>query len=201
MWILKTEIWNIFVKCLEGIWKFENWNIWILKTKNWKLKCLKPKTENWNVWILKTKNWKFGIMRIEMFQYFKLKFEISYEFSSINFLFHSNDTFINPDLVVITNRKNTIISTPSRSCTKIQSTCRNPNIGFVTKCEVQGPMKLKVCVGVKHTFTNGEECKGWSPTTPKCTLTLGVALLRKLQMFRTFFGKANKHQIGPPWYH
>jgi hypothetical protein len=24
-WKLKTEIWNFFVKCLEGIWNFENW--------------------------------------------------------------------------------------------------------------------------------------------------------------------------------
>ncbi len=23
-WKLKTEIWNLFVKCLEGIWNFEN---------------------------------------------------------------------------------------------------------------------------------------------------------------------------------
>jgi hypothetical protein len=29
-WKLKLEIWNLFVKCLEGIWKFENWNVWIL---------------------------------------------------------------------------------------------------------------------------------------------------------------------------
>jgi hypothetical protein len=33
-WKLKTEIWNLFVKCLEGIWKFEYWNVWILKIKN-----------------------------------------------------------------------------------------------------------------------------------------------------------------------
>jgi hypothetical protein len=23
-WELKTKIWNLFVKCLKGIWKFEN---------------------------------------------------------------------------------------------------------------------------------------------------------------------------------
>jgi len=28
-------------------------------------------------------------------------------------------------------------------------------------------------MGVKHTFTNGEQCKGWSLMTPKCTPTLG----------------------------
>jgi hypothetical protein len=32
----------------------------------------------------------------------------------------------------------------------------NPNIGFVTKCEMQGPMKLIVCLSVKHIFTNGD---------------------------------------------
>jgi hypothetical protein len=38
--------------------------------------------------------------------------------------------------------------------------CYNPNIGFITKCEVQGPMRRRVCLGVKHTLTNGGECKG-----------------------------------------
>jgi hypothetical protein len=33
-------------------------------------------------------------------------------------------------------------------------------LGLRLKCEVQGPMKLKMCLGVKHTFTNGGECKG-----------------------------------------
>ncbi len=33
--------------------------------------------------------------------------------------------------------------------------CRNLNIGFATKCEVQGRMRPKVCLGVKHTLTNG----------------------------------------------
>ncbi len=40
------------------------------------------------------------------------------------------------------------------------SKCRNPNIGFVTKCEVQRPMRPKMCLSVKHTLTNGGECKG-----------------------------------------
>jgi hypothetical protein len=38
--------------------------------------------------------------------------------------------------------------------------CHNPNIGFVTKCEMQGPMRLRLCLGVKDILTNGGECKG-----------------------------------------
>jgi hypothetical protein len=38
--------------------------------------------------------------------------------------------------------------------------CRNFNIRFVTKCEMQRPMRPRVCLGVKHTFTNGGKCKG-----------------------------------------
>jgi hypothetical protein len=53
-------------------------------------------------------------------------------------------------------------------------------------------------LGVKHTLTNGGECKGWSLMIPKCTLTLGITLMQELQMFKTLVGKANKHQIGPP---
>jgi len=56
-------------------------------------------------------------------------------------------------------------------------------------------------LGVKHTFTNGGECKGWSLMTPKCTPTLGVALMRELQMFITLVVMVNKHQIGLPGYH
>jgi hypothetical protein len=40
---------------------------------------------------------------------------------------------------------------------------RNPNIESVTECEVQGPMKSRVCLSVKHTITNGRKCKGRSP--------------------------------------
>jgi len=43
----------------------------------------------------------------------------------------------------------------------------------------------KVCFGVKHTFTNGEEYKGWSPMTPKCTPNLGVA--------------CESHECSKPW--
>jgi hypothetical protein len=58
-----------------------------------------------------------------------------------------------------------------------------------------------MCLGVKHTLTNGGECKGWNPTTPKCTPTLGVALVWELEMFKALVGKANKDQIRPPRRH
>jgi hypothetical protein len=38
--------------------------------------------------------------------------------------------------------------------------CCNPNIGFAIKCELQGPMRLKVCLGVKHTLSQmGESAR------------------------------------------
>jgi hypothetical protein len=33
-------------------------------------------------------------------------------------------------------------------------------LGLRLKCEMHEPMKLKMCLGVKHTFTNGGKCKG-----------------------------------------
>jgi hypothetical protein len=74
----------------------------------------------------------------------------------------------------------------------------HPNIGFTIKCEMQGPMKPKVCLGVKHTLTNGGECKGWSPMIPKCTPTLGVALVWELWMFKALVEKEKEHQIKLP---
>jgi hypothetical protein len=67
----------------------------------------------------------------------------------------------------------------------------------MTKCEVQGPMRSKVCLGVKHTCTNGGECKGWSPMTPKCSPTLGVALVQELWMFRALVEKTKNAKLGP----
>jgi hypothetical protein len=61
-------------------------------------------------------------------------------------------------------------------------------------------MRPRVCLNGKHTLTNGGECKGWSPMTPKCTTILG-ALMQELQMFGTLVGKANKHQIGALGHH
>ncbi len=48
----------------------------------------------------------------------------------------------------------------------------NPNIGFATKCGMQRPKRM--WLGVKHTLTNGGECKGWNLITPKCIPILGV---------------------------
>ncbi len=59
----------------------------------------------------------------------------------------------------------------------------------------------KMCLGVKHTLTNGGECKGWSPMTPKCTSTLGVAFVRELQMFKALIGKVKKYQLGLSRHH
>jgi hypothetical protein len=81
--------------------------------------------------------------------------------------------------------------------------CRNFNIGFTTKCGVQGPRceAKRMCLAMKHTFTNGGKCKRWNPMTPKCTPTLTFTFMWEFQMFRALVGKANKHQIGPPGYH
>ncbi len=79
--------------------------------------------------------------------------------------------------------------------------CCNLNIRFATKCEILGPMRPMMCVNVKHIFKNGGECKGWNPMTPKCTPTLRVAFIWELRTFKVLVGKANKHQIEPPWHH
>ncbi len=55
----------------------------------------------------------------------------------------------------------------------------------------------RICLGVKQTFTNGGECKGWSPMTSKCTPTVGVALVRESRMFIVLVGKAKKIKLGP----
>jgi hypothetical protein len=94
------------------------------------------------------------------------------------------------------NRKIFMIS----ACIITLYLCWNPNIGFVIKCAMQGPMRPRMCLGVKHILTNGGECKGWSPMNPQCTPTLGGALVQELWMFKALVIKAKKHQIGPPRY-
>jgi hypothetical protein len=54
-----------------------------------------------------------------------------------------------------------------------------------------------MCLGAKHTLTNGGECKRWSPMTPKCTPIVGIALVQESQMFRTLVEKTSKHKIKP----
>jgi hypothetical protein len=58
--------------------------------------------------------------------------------------------------------------------------CCNLNIGFMTKCEMQRPMRPKMCLGLKCTLTNVGECNIWSPMTPNCTLTLGIMNVQSL---------------------
>jgi hypothetical protein len=59
----------------------------------------------------------------------------------------------------------------------------------------------RMWLGVKHIFTNGEDCKELSLITPKCIPIMGVAFMHELQMFRTLDGKTNKHQIQPLRHH
>jgi hypothetical protein len=60
----------------------------------------------------------------------------------------------------------------------------------------------KVCLGVKHIFISGGECKRMNPLIPKCTPTLGVALMRESWMFKTLVEKEKKTtRWGPPLYH
>jgi len=55
----------------------------------------------------------------------------------------------------------------------------------------------KMCLVVKHIFTNGGKCRGWSPMTPKCIPSLGVALMKEFQMFRTLVGKEKNTNLIP----
>jgi len=63
--------------------------------------------------------------------------------------------------------------------------------------ECKGHEAKRICLGVKHTFTNGEEYNGWNTMTPKCTHTLGIAFVQELQIFIPLVEKGNKHQIRP----
>jgi hypothetical protein len=58
--------------------------------------------------------------------------------------------------------------------------CHNFNIRFMIKVWSGRAHEAKrVCLGVKQTITNGEECKGWSPMTPKCIPSLVVTFVQK----------------------
>ena len=105
-----------------------------------------------------------------------------------NFPLHFILPFLFPNLVEFCDWWFSITTLALKFCN-----CYNPNIRFTIKCKVQGPMRSKVCLGVEHTFTNGGECKEWSPMIPKCILTLGITLMWELRMFRTLVGSVNKH--------
>jgi hypothetical protein len=74
-------------------------------------------------------------------------------------------------------------------------------LGLWLSVKCKGPWVKRMCSCVKHTFTNGGECKRWSPMTLKCTPTLGVAFVWKSWRFKALVEKANKHSIRPPRYH
>ncbi len=60
----------------------------------------------------------------------------------------------------------------------VNFSCHNFNIGFTIKMSnAKAHEAKKLCLGVKHTIKNGEECKGWSPMTPKCIPSLGVTFM------------------------
>jgi len=62
---------------------------------------------------------------------------------------------INPSFTILDSRLKSLESISTNV-----PPCCNPNIGFVTKCEVQKTMRLRVCLGVKHILTNGGKWKG-----------------------------------------
>jgi hypothetical protein len=82
--------------------------------------------------------------------------------TSIEYIAKGNfPTSIMTDVMSLNIQYNLITFNNNHTCVIVYDhNCRNPNIGFTTKCEMQGPMRLRVCLGVKHTLTNGEECKG-----------------------------------------
>jgi hypothetical protein len=69
----------------------------------------------------------------------------------------------------------------------------NPNIGFTIKCEMQGPMRLKVCLGVKHIFTNGGEMK---PNDSKVHSHSGNRICAEVANVRSLSWKGKK---TPNW--
>jgi len=64
---------------------------------------------------------------------------------------------------------------------------RNRNIGFMIRCEVQGTMRPRVCLGVKHTFTNGGRVEGMKPNNFQVHFHFGSC---------TCVGVANVQSLG-----
>jgi hypothetical protein len=58
--------------------------------------------------------------------------------------------------------------------------CDNFNIGFMIKMwSARAHEAKRVCLGVKQTITNGEECKGWNLMTCKYIPFLGVIIVQE----------------------
>jgi hypothetical protein len=76
--------------------------------------------------------------------------------------------------------------------TEQEKQCCNPNIGFVSKCKVQGHMKPREFVWKWNTFSQ----VGDSAMISKCTPTLGVAFMWEFWIFKALVEKVNKNQIG-----
>jgi len=63
------------------------------------------------------------------------------------------------------------------------------------KCK--GPWGQEVCLGVKHTFTNGGKCKGWILMTPKCIFTLELHLCRICECLEPWLERQTSTKLGP----
>jgi len=75
--------------------------------------------------------------------------------------------------------------------------CRNPKIGFASKCEVQRPMGPRVCLGVKHTFPNGGECKGWSPMIPNVLQLWELHLCKSCECLEPWLKRQTNTKLSP----
>jgi hypothetical protein len=71
---------------------------------------------------------------------------------------------------------------------KTKSSCGNFNIGFTIKCEVQGPMRLRVCLGVKHTFTIGGRMQRMKPNDSQVHPHFGSYICLRVVILEFSFG-------------
>ncbi len=79
--------------------------------------------------------------------------------------------------------------------------CHNTNIGFAIKCEVQGTIRLKVCLGLKHTLTNGGTVEGMKPNDSQLHYHFGSCTRAGVVNVQSLVGKVKNHQIGPVGHH
>jgi len=73
----------------------------------------------------------------------------------------------------------------------------NLNITFAIKCEVQGPMRTRMCLGVKKTFKSEGKCKGWNPMTPKCAPILGLHLCGSYECLESWLKRQINTKLSP----